>query len=176
MFVVVRHEGDRSPNDELRLAVWQIEPEAPITQLARLADIGRDASARERSTGLLLAIFSVLALALGAIGIHGVIAGLVAERTREIGVRMALGADVKRIVRGVVVHGLRLAAAGALLGLIASVWTARLLRGLLYGVAPLDPATLLFVAGALILVAVLATAWPAIRAARVDPAIALRAE
>ena len=176
MFVVVRREGDRVSADELRLAVWQIDPEAPITQIASLADIGRDASARERSTGLLLAIFSVLALMLGAIGIHGVIAGLVAERTQEIGVRMALGADMTRIVRGVVAHGLRLAAAGAALGLIASVWTVRLLSGLLYGVAPLDPVTLLSVAVALIAVAVLATAWPAMRAARVDPATALRAE
>jgi len=176
MFVVVRREGDRVSADELRLAVWQIDPEAPITQIASLADVGRDASARERSTGLLLAIFSVLALMLGAIGIHGVIAGLVAERTPEIGVRMALGADMTRIVQGVVAHGLRLAAAGAVLGLIASVWTARLLSGLLYGVAPLDPVTLLSVAVALTAVAVLATAWPATRAARVDPAIALRAE
>lgn len=113
---------------------------------------------------------------LAAVGIFGVLAGVVAEREREIGVRTALGASRGEIVRMIVLQGLRLSAAGAGLGLVVSIGCSRFLESLLFGVGPLDPATYAGVTALLVTVALTASWAPARRAARLDPAGALRGE
>jgi putative ABC transport system permease protein len=125
---------------------------------------------------MLLTTFGALALLLAAVGVYGVISYGVSQRTQEIGVRVALGADQRDVVRLIVRQGARLAGAGLLIGLAGAFATTRLLGSLLYRVSPTDPPT--FLTGALVLgaAALAAAALPAIRAARLDPAVALRAE
>jgi ABC-type antimicrobial peptide transport system permease subunit len=125
---------------------------------------------------VLLALFGFVGLALGALGIYGVLAYLVNQRTREIGVRIALGARTTSVLGMVVGRGLRLAAIGVVIGLAASLALTRVMSGVLYGVTPTDPLTFGGVALTLLAVAALASAIPAFRAARVDPLTALRAE
>jgi putative ABC transport system permease protein len=124
----------------------------------------------------LLTVFAVLALALAALGIYGVTAYSVAQRAREIGIRMALGADSSLVLRMVVGGGLRLALAGVGLGVIGALAGTRLLASLVYQVSTTDPLTLGATAGVLVASAALASWVPARRATRVDPAISLRAE
>ncbi len=126
-------------------------------------------------TGL-LALFSAAALLLGAIGLYGVLAYSVAERKREIGIRMALGAERGQILRLVIAHGLKLALTGMVLGILCGLALARFMRNLLFGTSATDPLTLAMVGGVLMLVAVAACWIPARRATRVDPMIALRYE
>ena len=118
----------------------------------------------------------MLALALAAVGLYGVVGYGVAQRTREIGIRMALGADGGRVVRLLVAGGLKLAAAGGALGLALAVVATRLLGGLLFGIDALDPLTFLGVPLVLLAAALLAAWLPARRASRVDPVAALRSE
>jgi ABC-type antimicrobial peptide transport system permease subunit len=129
-----------------------------------------------RFRSLLMAVFAASALLLSAIGIYSVIAYSVAQRTQEIGVRMALGATPSGVLRLVVGKGSRLAAVGVVLGLAGSFVLAGVLKGMLYGVSPSDPAT--FAAAVIVLgaVAILASLVPALRAARIDPIVALRQE
>jgi len=130
----------------------------------------------QRSLLGLLGVFAIVALLLAAIGLHAVIAFSVSQRTREIGMRIALGAESSDVVRLVVGQGLGIAASGVLMGGAAALASTRVLRSYLYGVAPSDPITLVAVAACLLVVAVLATLLPARRAARLDPIVALRAE
>jgi putative ABC transport system permease protein len=125
---------------------------------------------------LLLALFALVALALAAVGVYGVMSYGVVQRTREIGIRMALGARQRDVLRLVVSGGARLAGAGIGIGIALAVGLSRVLRGMLYGVNAFDPLTYSGLALALALVAFVATWLPARRAARVDPNIALRAE
>jgi putative ABC transport system permease protein len=124
----------------------------------------------------LLGSFGALALLLSAVGLYGVIAYSVSCRTRELGIRMAVGASRGRIVNMVLGQGLRLAAGGAIAGAVVAVATARVLAALLYGVSPLDPAAYAVAGGLLLTVACLANLAPAIAAARTDPLRALRSE
>ncbi len=124
----------------------------------------------------LLGAFAVLALVLAAIGIYGVVSYMVEQRTNEIGIRMALGAEQSSVLAMVTRHGLLLASIGVLGGLVGAFGLTRFLKTLLYGVQPADPTTFAFVAAALLLVAALASVVPALRATRVDPVIALRSE
>src|SRR5690606_37632256 len=117
-----------------------------------------------------------IALVLGLVGIYAVISYVVSQRTREIGVRMALGASTGNVRSMVVRQGLLLAGAGVAFGLIAAALLSRLMTSLLFGVRAIDPLTYLLVAGGLVFIAVLASLVPAIRAASVDPSLALRAE
>jgi putative ABC transport system permease protein len=132
--------------------------------------------ARPRFTTVLLGVFAALAVLLASIGIHGLLGYAVVQRTRELGIRLALGASRRRLLGEVVGHGVALALLGVGIGLVGALALTRLLQGLLFGVAPTDPA--IFAATPVILagVAVLASCLPARRATRVDPMIALRSE
>jgi ABC-type antimicrobial peptide transport system permease subunit len=120
--------------------------------------------------------FGTLALVLAAVGLYSVIAYNVAQRTHELGVRRALGAQASHAVRLVVVDGLRLAAIGVAIGVFIAFWAGRFLKPLLFDVSPRDPLVFVTVAGVLVLVAVAASWIPALRASRVDPNVALRTE
>jgi len=134
------------------------------------------AQSRPRFLALLLTLFSSVALVLAAVGIYGVISYSVAQRTKEIGIRMALGADRRDVVRLVTGESLRLAAMGVMAGLLGAAAGARVLATLLFEVQPTDAATYASAAGFLVLVALAASAVPAWRATRVAPVSALRAE
>jgi putative ABC transport system permease protein len=157
-------------------AVRAVDPTVRVTRVATYADYLRVPLAWPRFNTLLLVVFATTALLLSTIGLYGVMAASVRQRDAEIGVRLALGAtarDVRRLVLG---EGLRLAAGGAVAGL-ALAWTAtRLLRGSLFEIEPLDPATLVGAAALLIGAALIATYLPARRAGKVDPVVMLRAE
>jgi ABC-type antimicrobial peptide transport system permease subunit len=129
---------------------------------------------RQRFQGLVVGVFAVLALLLAAVGIYGVISYAVAQRTREFGVRVALGAQVRDIVGLVVRHGALLAAWGIVLGILGGALLTRYLEGLLYDTQPRDPAVFSFVALGLGLVALVAVSMPAWRATTVDPLVAMR--
>ena len=132
--------------------------------------------AQRRLSMALLGGFAALALVLGVVGVYGVTSYLVAQRTREVGLRLALGAQPAQVVRMVVRQGMVAAAAGLTLGLVVALAVTRLMASLLYGVSPTDVVTLLAVTTLLALATLLANYFPARRAARVDPLVALRAE
>lgn len=160
----------------LREAVWDLDPELALSGIEPLDRTLSDSIARPRFTTVLLAGFALLAVLLASIGIHGLLGYTVVQRTRELGIRLALGAPRHRVLGEVVGHGLALTLLGVGLGLLGALALTQLLQGLLFGVAPTDPA--IFAATPLILVgvAVLASSLPARRAIRVDPVIALRSE
>jgi putative ABC transport system permease protein len=141
-----------------------------------MVQVVSDSVAERRLTMLMLTIFAGAALLLAAVGIYGVIAYSVTERTQEIGIRMALGARRGDVLRMIVGQALALTLLGVVLGGISALLLARLMTGLLYNVRPADPATFVAVAAALTLVAAAASYVPGRRATRVDPVIALRAE
>jgi ABC-type antimicrobial peptide transport system permease subunit len=141
-----------------------------------MEDIARTSMARASFAMVMLALAAGVALFLGAVGLYGVISYVVAERTREIGVRMAFGAESGTISRMVLRQGFVLAATGIGVGAVAAFGLTRLLRSLLHGVSPLDPLTFGAVALVLLGVALFASWLPARRAARVDPTVALGAE
>src|SRR5262249_36573919 len=131
---------------------------------------------RERMTAALAGFFGALALLLAGIGLYGVMTYTVTQRRREIGIRMALGAEPIRVMGGVVRDGLAVTLAGAALGFAAALGTVQLVKSLLFGITPHDPLTLIAAASSLIVITILASLLPAARAARIDPMLALRAE
>ncbi len=151
-------------------------PSARLENLTPLATLLDHTAARPRVYMLLLGGFAVVAMLLTAVGLYGVISYSVAQRTREIGIRIALGASPMRLHRRVVWQGLVLTLAGVVMGVVLALGTTRVLRSILYGVSPNDPAVLATVAGMLTLVAVAACWIPARRAANVDPMVAIRAD
>jgi putative ABC transport system permease protein len=155
--------------------VRELDPNLPLFQVRTMDDVAAKSVERRKWTMNLLAIFAVLALAMAAAGIYGVMAHLVALRTPEIGVRLALGARPGAVMRQVLGEGVAQAAIGLTIGLIASLALMRGLRTFLFGIEPTDPITLVSVGVSLMLVALLAVFVPAIRAMRVDPVTALRA-
>jgi predicted lysophospholipase L1 biosynthesis ABC-type transport system permease subunit len=162
--------------DEVSRAVWSVNPNLPLASVRTLADVYRKSLARTSFTLVMLAIAGGMALLLGVIGIYGVIAYAVSQRTREIGIRMALGSSRKDVTRLFVAHGLRLAAVGIACGIAASAACTRLMSSLLFEVSPLDPVTFGGVSLMLVLAAAIASYVPALRAAGVDPVEALRAD
>jgi putative ABC transport system permease protein len=157
-----------------RIAVY--DPQLLVQRIRPMGDVVSGALSRQRFNLLLVGSFAALGLLLAAVGIYGVVSFLVTERTREIGIRMALGARAADVRRLVLREGMTPVAAGAAIGLIASVAGARAIRTLLYGVTPLDPFSLAAAPALLALVALLACALPARRASAVDPLVALRDE
>jgi putative ABC transport system permease protein len=133
-----------------------------------------DSVARQRFSMLLLGIFAGLALVLAAVGIYGVMSYSVAQRTREIGIRMALGAQRSDVMRMTIGHGLRLVLTGVAIGLAGAFVLTRVMSTLLFGVSPTDPLTFISISTVLVSVALLASYVPALRATRVDPMFALR--
>jgi len=175
--LVVRTQGDpQLMIKRVEDAIRSVDPQQTITSAFTLEDAVGDAVARPRLLTVLLGLFGAMGLILGALGIYGVLAYLVSQRTREIGVRLALGARPRDVLGMVVGRGLRLAGLGVAIGLAASLVLTRLMQGVLYGVTPTDPLTFSGVAVALLAVAAFASWLPARRATRVDPLVALRAE
>ena len=175
MAVVARVEGDPSAVlGELRNAVATLDPEQPIALLSVVEDAVTGSIARPRFLALLVGSFALLALLLGAVGIHGLVAYQVGERRREIGIRMALGAGRSRTVREVVRQGMAPAVVGVAAGTGLALLLSRLAESLLFGVRPTDPLTYAVVALSLLAVSFTASALPARRAARVAPSEALR--
>jgi len=161
---------------ELEQAVWSVNPNLPLAGVQTLREIQARSMAQTSFALVMLGIAASVALLIGVVGIYGVIAYAVAQRTREIGVRMALGAQVSDVRRLFLRHGLRLTATGIAIGIAVAVALTRVMTGFLFGVGPIDSATYAAVSAILALVALLATYLPARRAARVDPILALRTD
>jgi predicted permease len=160
----------------VREAIWQVDRDLPISEVAALPQVVAADVARPRFLSVLLTLFGALALTLAAIGLYGVVAYGVGQRTHEIGIRMALGAGRARVLRNVVGQGMRWTLLGLALGLAGAFAATRLLAGLLFGVAPTDAVTFAGVALLLAAAAALASWVPARRAAATDPLTALRSE
>jgi predicted permease len=175
--LVVRTSGDAAAlASAVKSAVWSVDRNKPITRVATMEQLIRRTAAERRFASVIYGTFAVAALLLAAVGLYGVISGRVAERTREIGIRSALGATRGEIVRSVLSNGLLLTAIGVAIGVAGAFAASRLLQTLLYGISPADPATYVSVIALLGGVAALSCWAPARRAAAVDPAITLRAE
>jgi putative ABC transport system permease protein len=172
----------RTSNDPLALLsairnqLQQLDPELPMASVATMDQLLADSLSRSRFTMLLLGMFAVIALVLAAVGVYGLIAYSVTQRTQELGIRMALGAQRRDVFGLVLAEGTRLTLLGIAIGVLAALVLSRLLVALLFGVSATDPLTFAGVAGLLVVVALLACYIPARRATRVDPMVALRYE
>jgi putative ABC transport system permease protein len=177
MTLTIRTAGDPSAAfPAVRNEIWALDRNLPLVNVQGLSAVVNSAMARTTFTLIMIGAAAGVALLLGAIGIYGVISYMVSLRTREIGVRMALGARADQVRRMVVRQGLVLAAIGAAIGLVGALGMSRLISSLLYGIAPYDPVTLGGVTLGLLVVAAVASWLPAMRAARIDPIEALRSE
>jgi predicted permease len=175
--IVVRTAGDPMLLAEsIRAAVRDIDPDQPIRSICTLRDVLSESIARDRFFTLLFALFGALALVLAAVGVYGVLAYSVGQRTREIGVRIALGAQVGDVLRMVVREGMALVVAGVVVGAIVSLAVTRALGTLLHEISTHDPLTFLVAPAVLLMVALLACYLPARRATRVEAVTALRSE
>jgi putative ABC transport system permease protein len=177
MTLVIRTDIDPAQlTSQVRQTIKAMDPNLPIAEVRTMNDVVGATLSTPRFTGVLLTAFAVLALTLSAIGIYGVLSYLVSRRTREIGIRVAIGAGRRDVIRLVMRSGLVLAVTGVLMGLALAAFTAQFLRGVLHDVSALDPLTFGVVAIVLTVVAAVASLVPAVRATRVDPVIALKAE
>jgi predicted permease len=161
---------------ELQRAVWSVNANLPIASVQSLEDIRAGSMAQTSFALTMLVIAASVALLLGVVGIYGVVAYIAAQRTREIGVRIALGAQASDIRTLFVSHGLKLVAAGVVLGVAGAMALTRLMSVLLFGVGPMDAPTYAAASAGLAAVALVATYLPARRAARLDPVVALRTD
>ena len=177
--VAVRVSGGGDPMrvmGDVRRAIRSFDGAVPISDIMPLDRLVSASVARPRTIMLLLLIFAGVGMTLGAVGIYGVVSYAVNQRTRELGIRAALGAMERSLVGLVLRDGTRLALGGAVLGTIGALAAARALRTLVFGVTTTDPVTYVALAGVMVAVALVATYIPARRAARADPVSALRAE
>jgi putative ABC transport system permease protein len=159
-----------------REALHSLDPDIPVGKASTLASIVDESLTQPRFSMLLVAAFGVVAVVLASIGTYGVISYSVKRRTREIGIRLALGAERRDVFRMVIGHGARMAGLGIAIGLVAALAMTRLIANQLYGVQATDPPTFASVALLMIIVALLACYVPARQATRVDPTVALRCE
>ena len=171
-----RRTGSTAFTAEVSRAVWSVNPNLPLANVRPLDAIVSASLARTSFTLVMLAIAGAMALLLGVAGIYGVISYSVSQRTREIGIRMALGAQRHEVTRMFVRYGLGLAAIGMGCGLAAAIALTRLMGSLLFEVSPIDPLTYVAVCLSLTAAATLASYVPAVRATMVNPVTALRAE
>jgi putative ABC transport system permease protein len=160
----------------VRNAIWAVDKDQPVSNIDSMEHIVAGAVARQRFSMLLLAVFAALALVLAAVGIYGVMSYSVAQRTHEIGIRMALGAQRGDVLKLTIGQGLRLVVTGVIIGLAAAFVVSRVMSSLLFGISPTDPLTFITISLVLVSVAILASYIPALRASRVDPMFALRYE
>jgi predicted permease len=173
----VRTSGDAARlTPQVRAAVAELDPRLPVAEVQPMEELVDQAMAPTRFALVLIGVFAVIAAVLAAVGLYGVLATGVRQRTAEIGVRMALGAPTGSIFRLVLGEGLRLSAVGAVLGVLAAVLLTRVMRSMLVGVGATDPATFATIAVLFFVIAALACWLPARRAAGLDPKIALREE
>ncbi len=175
---VIRSEraGTESFLSQVRQAVWSVNASLPLASVRTMGDIYDESLATTSFTLVMLGIAGTMALILGLIGIYGVLSYAVSQRAREIGIRMALGAEPRTVKQLFLRYGLSLAAAGAVVGLVAAAALTRLMKSVLFGVSPLDPLTYTAVPLVLVAATVLASYLPARRAAALDPVQTLRAE
>jgi putative ABC transport system permease protein len=177
MTLVVRTTGTPSTlAATVRNTIRQLDPNLPVAEVRPMTEVVGAALSAPRFTSILLSMFAALALTLSAVGIYGVLSYVVSRRTREIGIRVAIGASRTRVLRMVLGSGFTLAAVGIAIGVMASLFFTRLLSGLLHGVTYADPVTFATVGIGLALVALAASLAPAWRATRVDPVVALKSE
>lgn len=177
MYLAVRTDGSTgSLAGQVKNQIWSVDKQIPVTRLRTMTDVMSASLAAQRFNMTLMGIFAAVALVLAAIGIYGVISYSVTQRTHEIGIRMALGAETGDVVKIVLRQGLQLAGVGVALGIGASFALTRVMSTLLFGVSTTDP--LIFASISIVLtgVALGATFIPARRATKVDPMIALRYE
>jgi predicted permease len=175
---VIRSERAGLANlmEEVRQSVWSVNGSLPVAVEGTMETFYADSLARTSFTLVLLAVAGAMALALSLVGIYGVIAYIVSQRAREIGIRTALGAEPRQVERMFVLHGLALTAIGAAVGLVAALGVGRLMSSLLFGVGPMDPTAYVAAVMVTIAAAALASYLPAQRAAKIDPIETLRAE
>ena len=177
MTLVVRTAGEPTAMTEaIRNAVLQIDKEQPIAKVRTLAQSLSTSIAQRQFSMLLLGIFATVALALAAMGIYGVLSYAVTQRTHEIGIRLALGAGGREVLKLIIGQGMKLALVGVAVGALGALALTRLMSGLLFSVSPTDPWTFASIAALLLAVALLACWLPARRATKVDPLIALRCD
>ena len=160
----------------VRAEIHALDPELPVERARPLTEVVHASVAEPRFRTMLLSGFAITALLLAAIGVYGLISYSVAQRTREIGIRVALGAGPRQVLNPIVREGMTLALIGVGLGLVGAAAATRLISSFLFGVEPTDPLTFSAVALLLLFVALLASYIPSRRALRVDPLVALRAE
>jgi putative ABC transport system permease protein len=174
--VIKSSSSPSSLTGSVRNEIRALDPNLPVADIRTMEEVVSATLSTPRFTGLLLGMFALLAVVLSAIGIYGVLSYLVSRRTREIGIRMAIGAGRGQVLRMVLGSGLWLALVGAGIGLVCAAGAARLMGSLLHGVTPNDPTTFALVSVTLPVIALLASAVPAWRATRVDPIVALKTE
>jgi len=173
----MRTRGDiSSVLPAMRQAVAAVDPQLKLWYVHPTDELLDAPLSQPRMSALLMSVFGVAALLLAAIGLYGLMASIVRERTRELGIRMALGAEPERLRRDVLIHALRVSGIGALVGLVAAFGTSRLLSSILFEVSPADPVALAAACAALLVVVLVAAYAPASRATKIDPANALRAD
>lgn len=175
--LVVRTQGDPAAlTASVRDAIWSVDKDQPLVRVATAESLVARTAAARRFALVLFELFALVALLLAATGIYGVLIGSVTERMREMGVRSAFGASARDLIWMVVRQGMRLTLAGVVAGIALALAATRLMTTMLFGVSAVDPVTYLSVTAGLLVVALVACAWPAYRASRVDPMEALRAE
>jgi len=176
-FVIrIQRAGTESLLSEVRAAVWSVNANLPLASVRTMQEVYGKSLARTSFTLVMLGIAGAMALTLGIIGIYGVISYSVSQRQREIGIRLALGAQGGDVLQMILRQGAKLALLGVAIGICAAFGLTRLMRNLLFGVSAYDPMTFAAVAVLLVLVALLACFIPARRAMLVDPIVALRYE
>jgi ABC-type antimicrobial peptide transport system permease subunit len=174
---VIRAGGDLAAVIALvRDRIWSVDPDLPVRSVLPLRERMQQSLAEQRLSAQLMLAFSGVAIFLALLGVYGVTARTVAWRTREVGIRVALGAEQSRVMGMILRHGVRLALIGTGIGLVLSFGIMRVLESALYGTAPTDPLTLVLVAVSVGVMSLVASLPSSIRATRVDPMVALRAE
>lgn len=176
VLVFVRYQGAAAPFDSIRRVVQDQNKQNVVSQPQTMNEVVAGSLAPQRFSMILLDAFAAVALLLASLGLYGVISYLVGQRTHELGIRLALGAQRRDVLRLVLSHGMKMALGGVVLGLVAAFALTRLLAKMLYGVSATDPLTFALIAMLLMTVALLACFFPARRATKVDPLVALRYE